>query len=266
MPDAAGTRAFRIAFGACCALILLYLLLPTLLVFPISLGGDPYIRFPPRNLTLDWYAAYFNDPEWRAATFFSLKIAVLTAVASTIIGTTASIAMARGSFPGRWLLGVVVLAPLITPHVVVALALYFQFAPLGLVGTTAGFVAAHSVLAVPYVVLMTSAALAGVDPSLEMAALNCGASRWRALWEVTLPLIAPGVAAGALFAFLTSFDETVVSFFISGVDNKTITRKIFEDVDFNLTPVIAAVSVVFVLVTVALMVAVNLTQRGMKRG
>lgn len=266
MPDANATRLFRIAFGACCALILFYLLLPTLLVFPISLGGDAYIRFPPRNLTLDWYAAYFNDPEWRAATFFSLKIAVLTALFSTVVGTAASIAMARGSFPGRRLLGIIVLAPLITPHVVVALALYFQFAPLGLVGTTAGFVAAHSVLAVPYVVLMTSAALAGVDPSLEMAALNCGASRWRALWEVTLPLILPGVAAGALFALLTSFDETVVSFFISGVDNKTITRKIFEDVDFNLTPVIAAVSVVFVLVTVALMVAVNLTQRGTKRG
>jgi len=265
MPNSFATYFFRIVFGICCALILFYLVLPTILVFPISFGGDAYIRFPPRNLTLDWYRAYFEDPEWRAATFFSLRIAALTAIASTIIGTAASLAMSRCVFPGRRLLGVIVLAPLVTPHVVIALALYFQFAPLGLIGTTAGFVAAHSVLAVPYVVLMTSAALAGVDPSLEMAALNCGASRWRAIFEVTLPLIMPGIGAGALFAFLTSFDETVVSFFISGVENKTITRKIFEDVDFNLTPVIAAVSVVLVLVTVALMVAVNLTSRGMRR-
>ena len=265
MPSSAATSTFRLAFWGCCALILAYLILPTILVFPISLGGDSYIRFPPRNLTLDWYRAYFNDPEWRAATLFSLKIATLSAITSTVIGTAASIAMSRGDFPGRKLLATLVLAPLITPHVVLALALYFQFAPLGLVGTTFGFVVAHSVLAVPYVVLMTSAALSGVDPSLEMAALNLGASRWRVLKEITLPLIAPGIAGGALFAFLTSFDETVVSFFISGVDSKPITRKIFEDVDFNLTPVIAAVSVVFVVVTIALMVAANIVSRGMRR-
>jgi mannopine transport system permease protein len=265
MRSSAGTKAFRLVFGICCALILLYMILPTALVFPISVGGDSYIRFPPRNLSLEWYRAYFEDPEWRAATFFSLKIATLTAISSTVIGTAASLAMARGDFPGRKLLAGLVLAPLVTPHVVLALALYFHFAPLGLVGTTFGFVVAHSVLAVPYVVLMTSAALAGVDPSLEMAALNLGASRWRVVKEITLPLIAPGIAAGALFAFLTSFDETVISFFISGVDHKTITRKIFEDVDFNLTPVIAAVSVVFVVVTIALMVVANMVSRGVKR-
>lgn len=265
MRSSAGTRAFRLVFAICCALILVYMILPTLLVFPISVGGDSYIRFPPRNLSLQWYRAYFEDPEWRSATFFSLKIAALTAISSTVIGTAASLAMARGDFPGRRLLAGLVLAPLVTPHVVLALALYFHFAPLGLVGTTFGFVIAHSVLAVPYVVLMTSAALAGVDPSLEMAALNLGASRWRVVREVTLPLIAPGIAAGALFAFLTSFDETVISFFISGVDHKTITRKIFEDVDFNLTPVIAAVSVVFVVVTIALMVVANMVSRGVKR-
>jgi len=257
--------AFRLAFGLCCCLILIYLVLPTILVFPISVGGDNYIRFPPRNLTLNWYRAYFDDPEWRSATWFSLKIACLTAIAATLIGAAAAIAMARGDFPGRKLLGVLVLAPLITPHVVFALAIYFQLSPLGLVGTTGGFVAAHSVLAAPYVVLMTSAAIAAVDPSLEMAALNLGASRWRAFREVTLPLIAPGLAAGALFAFLTSFDETVVSFFISGVENKTITRKIFEDVDFNLTPVIAAVSAVFVIVTILLMAGARLVLRGVKR-
>lgn len=256
---------FRLAFGVCCCLILIYLVLPTILVFPISVGGDSYIRFPPRNLTLNWYRAYFDDPEWRSATWFSLKIAFLTAIVSTLIGAAAAIAMARSDFPGRKLLGVLVLAPLITPHVVLALAFYFQLAPLGLVGTTGGFVTAHSVLAAPYVVLMTSAAIATVDPSLEMAALNLGASRWRAFFEVTLPLIAPGVAAGALFAFLTSFDETVVSFFISGVENKTITRKIFEDVDFNLTPVIAAVSAIFVIVTICLMAGAHLVLRSVKR-
>lgn len=257
--------SFNALFWLCCGVILIYLLAPTLLVFPISVGGDNYIRFPPRNLTLHWYHEYLQDPEWRRATWFSFKIAFLTAISSTVVGTLASLAMSRGRFPGASVLSSLVLVPLITPHVVLALALYFEFAPLGLTGTTFGFVVAHSILAVPYVVLMTSAALATVDPALEMAALNLGASRTRAFFEVTLPLIANGVAAGALFAFLTSFDETVVAFFLSGVENKTITRKIFEDVDFNLTPVIAAVSVIFVIVTVSLMVVVNIVSAAARR-
>lgn len=132
------------------------------------------------------------------------------------------------------------------PHIVLAVALYLVFASIDLTGNFLGFAVAHTMLSVPYVMLTVTAALQRLHPALELAALNCGASRARAFWRVVLPNIAPGVAAGAVFAFLASFDETTVAFFISGIEGKTITRKLFEDIDYNLTPVIAAASTVMV--------------------
>jgi mannopine transport system permease protein len=139
------------------------------------------------------------------------------------------------------------------PHIVLAVSIYLVFAPVGLTGTYPGFVIAHTMLSVPYVVLTVTAVLQRADPSLELAALNCGASRSQAFWFVVLPDIAPGVAAGAILAFLASFHEATVAFFISGVEGKTITRKLFEDIDFNLTPVIAVASTVMVFLSLALM-------------
>src|SRR5262249_2145792 len=131
--------------------------------------------------------------------------------------------------------------------------LYLVLAPVGLTGTFAGFTIAHTMLSVPYVVIMVTAALRRVDPVLEMAALNCGASRLGVFFQVVLPDIAPGVATGAVFALLASFDEATVAFFISGIEGKTITRKLFEDINYNLTPVIAAASTVMMLLAFALM-------------
>ncbi|GGE41044.1 ABC transporter permease [Agaricicola taiwanensis] len=242
-------------------LILAFLIVPTLLVIPMSVSPTSYLRFPPTGISFHWYSAYFSDQEWIAATLFSLKIAGLTTVASTIVGVMAAVALVRGRVPGRETIQALILAPLIVPHIVVAIALYLQFAPLRLVGTTTGFVLAHTVLAVPYVVLIVSAALTRLDQSLEMAALNLGASPLRAFLEITVPLTAPAIAAGAVFAFLASFDETVVSFFLSGVENKTLTRKLFEDIDFNLSPIIAAISTIIVVMTIAIMGLGQLARR-----
>jgi mannopine transport system permease protein len=247
-------------------LVLLFLLLPTLIVVPMSLGEASYIQFPPRGLTLKWYQAYFSDADWMGATWFSLKIAFATTVGATVTGTLASFAVVRGNLPGARALQALTLAPLIVPHIVLAVALYLVFAPLGLTGNFVGFAIAHTMLSVPYVMLTVSAALQRFDPALELAALNCGANRAQAFWHVVLPNIAPGVAAGAVFAFLASFDEATVAFFISGVEGKTITRKLFEDIDYNLTPVIAAVSTVMVVVSLVLMGGVAwLRSRGAKR-
>lgn len=235
------------------SLILVFLILPTVLVIPMSFSPGNYLQFPPQGLSLRWYIAYFTDSSWTDATLFSLQIAALTTIASAVIGTMASIAMVRGDVPGQDTIMAIILAPLIVPHVVVAIAVYFQFAPLGLVGTRLGFVLIHTALAVPYVVLVVTAALQRLSPSYEMAALNLGASHLQSFRKITLPLIFPAVAAGSIFAFLASFDETVVSFFISGVEHKTITRKMMEDIEFNLSPVIAAASTLFVVVTVLVM-------------
>jgi Xaa-Pro dipeptidase len=220
--------------------ILVFLVLPTIIVVPMSLNGDQYLAFPPRSWSLKWYMAYFSDPEWIAATLFSLKVATLTTIAATLLGTCAALALVRSDIGGLGWLNALTLSPMIVPHIVIAVAMYLQFARLGLTGTVTGFVIAHTALAIPYVVLTVSAALYRLDPALEMAALNLGASRLQAFFRVTLPLIMPGVATGAAFAFIISLDEAVVSFFISGVSGKTLTRKLFEDIDYSLSPVIAA--------------------------
>ncbi|MEQ8440531.1 MAG: ABC transporter permease [Alphaproteobacteria bacterium] len=240
--------------------ILFFLVLPTAIVIPMSIGEAGYIEFPPRGLTFEWYVKYFNDESWMSATWFSLKVAFGTTITATLVGTLASLALVRGDLPGKTLIQSLTLSPMIIPHIVIAVALYLFFAPLRLTGNFFGFLIAHSLLAVPYVVLTVSASLQRFDTTLELAALSCGANRTQAFIHVILPSIAPGVAAGAVFAFLASFDEATVAFFISGVEGKTITRKMFEDIDFNLTPVIAAVSTVLVAASLVLMTIVHVMQ------
>ena len=266
MIDIVLRQAGRLAFYGLVGLILVFLILPSLLVVPMSFSPTNFLQFPPTGFSTRWYAAYFSDSSWIDATWFSLQIGVMVTIASAIIGTMAAIALVRGDVPGKDALGAVLLAPLIVPHVIVAIAVYFQFAPLGLVGTRLGFLLIHTALAVPYVVLVVTAALQRLPPSYEMAALNLGASRLRCFQKITLPLIAPAIAAGSVFAFLASFDETVVSFFISGVENKTITRKLMEDIEFNLSPLIAAASTIFVVATVLLMWVGTLAKGATREG
>ncbi|MDX1017180.1 ABC transporter permease subunit [Sinorhizobium medicae] len=250
----------KIAAGLLVALILFFLILPTLIVIPISFGSAPYIEFPPSGLTLHWYLEYFSDPDWIDATLFSLRIALFTTIAATIIGTLAAVALVRGDLPGKSLILGLALSPLIVPHIIIAIAVYLFFAPLGLTGNFFGFLLAHTMLTVPYVVVAISASLQRLDPILEMAALNCGAGRARTFFEIVLPQITPGVMTGAVFAFISSFDEATVAFFISGIGGKTITKKLFEDIDLNLTPVIAAVSTIIVVISILLMGAIRLVQ------
>lgn len=242
-------------------IILCFLLLPIVIVVPMSLGGARFLEFPPRNLTLNWYREFLSDPEWREATFFSAKVAILTTLVSVLIGTMAAIALVRGALIGKRVLTAFTLAPLIVPHIVLGIALYLSFTPLGLSGTVLGFVIAHTALAVPFVVLTVSAALYRVDRSLELAAINLGATRFTAFRLVTFPLILPAVAVGGVFAFLASFDEAVVSFFLSGVSTKTLPRKLFENIDFDISPLIPAVATLLMAVSVVMMSGATLFGR-----
>ncbi|MCT7313021.1 ABC transporter permease [Ralstonia sp. CHL-2022] len=242
-------------------LVLLFLIGPILIIVMMSFGDTSYIQFPPRALSFKWYAQYFSDVDWMSATWFSLKIALATTVSSTVIGTMASIALIRGAFPGKAAIQAIALSPLVVPHIVIAIALYLFFAPLGLIGNFGGFLIAHTVLALPYVVITVSAALKSFDPILERAALNCGATRLTAFFSVVLPDILPGIAAGAVFAFLASFDEATVAFFLSDTGGKTITRKFFEDIDYNLTPIIAAVATMTIVLSLVLMTGIRALER-----
>lgn len=239
-------------------LILIFLVLPTVLIVPMSLGVDKYLAFPPRALTLDWYVEYFTDRGWTDPTLFSLRIAAMTAVVSTVIGTMAALGLVRGRIGGKPILNALITAPMIVPHIIMAIGLYSLFARLNLTGTNVGFVLAHTAIAAPYVVLTVSAALYRFDMNLELAALSLGASRLTTFRRVTLPLIRPALATGTAFAFITSFDEAVIAFFISGVRDKTLTRKLFEDLDFNVTPVVAAVGTLITLLSLLVVGGIEL--------
>jgi mannopine transport system permease protein len=247
--------------GLLLAAVLFFLVLPTLVIVPISLGSAEYIEFPPRDLTLRWYHDYFGDPDWMAATWFSLKIALATSITATVVGTLAAIALVRGNLPAKALLQALSLGPMVVPHIVLGVALYLILAPMHLTGSFVGFLIAHTVLAVPYVIITVMAALQRFDFTLELAALSCGASRTKSFFFVVFPNIAPAVAVAAAFAFLSSFDEATVAFFISDTAGKSISRKMFEDIDFNLTPVIAAVSTILVGVSLLLMTGIRAVQR-----
>lgn len=250
----------RVALYGFGAAVLAFLVLPSLLVVVMSFGSEKYLEFPPRSLSWRWYAAYFQDPDWIGPTLFSLRIATLTALVSTAIGTMAALALVRGRLPGREWIQAAVVAPMVAPAIIVAIAVYLLFARWHLVGTTQGFVLVHTVLTVPYVVLTVSAALSRFDPSLELAALSLGASRLTAALRVTLPLVLPGVLTGLAFAFIVSFDEAVVSFFISGVTTKTLPKKIFEDIDFDVSPIVAAVGTLLTALSLLVMGGIELAR------
>ena len=247
----------RVSFYLFCAAVLVFLVLPSLMIIPISFGSADYLQFPPQSYSVRWYAKYFHDPAWIHATQFSFEIALLVTVAATLIGTLAALALVRGTIIGRSWINALVTAPLILPTIVYAIAVLLFFAPLGLSGTLQGFVLAHSVLAVPYVVLIVSAALYRFDPNLELAALSLGASPLRAVVHVTVPLMFPAVLTSATFAFLASFDDATVSFFLSGLTDVTLPRKMFEDVQFEVSPVLAVVSTLLTLFTLLLIGAVQ---------
>lgn len=254
LPQAAG----RLLVHALAWAVVVFLMIPTVIVVPMSFSPERHLAFPPSGFTWHWYGEYFADRDWLEATWFSARAGILSAISATVIGGAAAFALVRGTLPGRRLVELLIVGPIVVPHIAMAVALFLVYENLRLNGTVFGFVLAHTVLAVPFTIFTILASLQRVDADLEMAALSCGASRWRAFMHITLPLIMPGVLSGALFAFVISFDEAVVSFFISGIDGKSLPRKLWEDIDYNLSPVIAAVASMLTLLSVAVLLGGHL--------
>jgi mannopine transport system permease protein len=258
-------RAGDAALGAAAYAVTIFLLLPTLVIVPMSVGPERYLQFPPSGFSLRWYGAYFADQDWINATLFSLEAGLISTVCATVIGTMLALALVRGTLPGKELIELMVIGPVIVPHIALAVAMFLVFEQLRLTGTLLGFAMAHTILALPFVVFTVLAALYRFDADLERAALSCGAGPVRTFRHVTLPLIAPGVISAALFAFIISFDEAVVSFFISNLDRKTLPRKMFEDIDYNISPTIAAVATMLTLLTIAALLGSHVVRSRMER-
>lgn len=235
------------------AIVAIILIAPILVILILSFSGDQYLRFPPGSLSLQWYESFFGDRGWRRALFASLAIGLMTSVLSTLVGFMAAYALVRGRMAGKRIFLSFVLLPLIVPHVITAIAIYYVSAPYGLVGSMPWVAIAHSVVAAPIVVLILMSTLQAVDINLERAAFGLGASRVLVIRRIVMPLILPGVLSAALFSFLASFDELIIALFLSGISSETLLVRIWNSLRMNVEPTIAAVSGFLIATTVVIL-------------
>lgn len=235
------------------ALVMAFLIVPTLIVIPMSFSASQYLEFPPRQWSLRWYQNYLDSPAWMQATATSLKAACLTALLATPLGTMAAYGLFVSRLPWTNFVVALLTTPIIVPVILVGIAVFYAYVQLKLVNTLTGIVLAHSVLAIPLVLMIVTSALKSYDMNQEMAARSLGASRLRAFLSVTLPQIRFAVITGAILSFLTSFDEVIVAMFVSGGPNSTLTRNMFNALRDQIDPTIAAISTIMILVTSALL-------------
>jgi putative spermidine/putrescine transport system permease protein len=242
-------------------LVCIFLVLPSLIVVPMSFNGDNLLRFPPHSLSLVWYAEYFTLAEWRSATWNSFTIALAVTVLATILGTLAALGLVRGRIPLRNFYIFLMFMPMIVPPIVSAVSMYGVFAEFKLVGTFPGMVLAHTVLALPFVVINVAAVLQRMDWSVERAARSLGASALSAFIHVTLPMIRPGLVVAAIFAFITSFDEVVIALYISGSQAVTLPVQMWSGLRFEINPIVASVSTLMLGLSVLSLIAISLLTR-----
>jgi putative spermidine/putrescine transport system permease protein len=251
----------RIALSAFAALVGAFLLLPIFAVIPAAFNASSFIRLPPDAWSGRWWGTFFADPTWRRALMTSLQVATLAAALSVVLGTAAALGIARLGGWMRQLALAIFVGPVIVPVIVLAVALYSLARSAGLVGTIAILAIAHTMLALPYVALNVGVSLAALDPRLALAATGLAASPWRVFRTVTLPLIMPGVLGGGVFAFVTSFDEVVLSIFLAGPQAKTLPVRIWEEIRVEYTPVVAVAATIMIALAVAAVAASRMIQR-----
>jgi putative spermidine/putrescine transport system permease protein len=238
-------------------LVLGFLVLPVLIVIPISFSASSLLEFPPQSYSLRWYQAFFGSVEWRDAAWMSIRVAVLTTLSATPLGVAAAYGLHLTESRFTNALRLMVLAPLLVPTILTAVGIFYVYALLGLNNTLLGIVSAHTMLALPFVVVSVGAGLRSYDMAQERVARSLGAPWLRAFWSITLPQIKFPVASGALLAFITSFDEVIVSFFISGGEMSTLPRRMFNALRDQIEPTIAAISTMLVVLSVVTVLALE---------
>ena len=238
-----------------------FLIGPLLVIVPISFSPAQYLTFPPTGISLQWYDRFFGKPEWMDSVWVSLQVATLSMVLTVFLGLMASVTLVRGRFPGKTIIYGVILAPMIVPVIVTAIGTFFFFSKLGILGTVGAIALGHTIVSLPIVIIIVSATLQGFDEGLEQAAISLGASTTTAFRRITLPMIAPGVISGALFAFLTSFDELIIPLFLGGPKAQTLAVRIWNSVLLEIEPTIAAVSTFLIGVALIVLLLAGLLKR-----
>jgi putative spermidine/putrescine transport system permease protein len=256
----------------CSWLVLLFLILPILVIVPLSFNHEPFfsftqgmLTFEPGAYSLRWYRQVFEDEAWLLSIKNSFIIGISATLIATVLGTCAAVGLARDEMPARRLITALLLSPMIVPVIITAAGMFIFFSDFGLSGNLLGVIVAHAVLGTPFVIITVTATLAGFDYSLVRAAQSLGARPMQVFFDVILPLIRPGVISGALFAFITSFDEVVVILFMAGPEQRTIPRQMFSGLREQINPSILAVATLLILMSIALLITLELLRRRSER-
>jgi putative spermidine/putrescine transport system permease protein len=242
-------------------LVLLFLVAPVVIVAIISFNDSRILTFPPQTISTRWFDRIIADPAWRHSLWISVQVALLATLIATAAGFLAAFALIRASFRIKTGIYAFILTPMIVPNIIVAIAFYMAFAPLGASGSIVAMSIGHALLALPITTVILTASLQGLDERYERAALSLGASQWQTMYMITLPLMLPGLISAALFAFLTSFDELLIGLFLAGVRSQTLTVRIWNSLSLQFEPTIAAASTMLIGLTVMILVVNALLRR-----
>jgi len=265
-------RSWYYAFRIICAAIFVFLITPILIIIPLSFNAEPYFTFTRAMLTFDpdgyslrWYEDFWNSDSWQASIRNSFIIAIGATIVSTSLGTLAALGLSRSHMPFRAAIMGVLISPMIVPLIISAAGMFFFYSKINLAQTYTGVILAHAALGTPFVVITVTATLSGFDHSLTRAAASLGADPGTTFFKVTMPLILPGVISGALFAFITSFDEVVVVLFLASVEQRTIPREMWSGIREAISPTILAVATILIAISVLLLVSLELLRRRNER-
>ena len=261
-------RLWHYGFRILCGLIFFFLIFPLIIVVPLSFNSVPFFTFTKEMLALDpagyslkWYEDFFSNLNWQGAVRNSVIIAFFATMLSTTLGTLAALGLSRPTMPAKTLIMSLLISPMIVPLIISAAGMFFFYSRIGLQGTHLGVILAHAALGTPFVVITVTATLVGFDNSLIRASASLGASPSTTFFKVTVPLILPGVISGALFAFITSFDEVVVVLFVGSFRQRTIPWQMFSGIREHISPTILAVATILVIVSIGLLFSVELLRR-----
>lgn len=238
-------------------LTLAFLVVPILVIIPLSFSDSTFLAYPMPGLSLRWYQNLFQSDDWIRAAQNSFIVAPAATVLATVLGTLAAVGLNKAEFRGKGLVMALLISPMVVPVVVVAVGVYIFFADIGLSETYTGLILAHAALGAPFVVTTVSATLQGFNQNLVRASLSLGAGPLHTFFRITLPVIAPGLISGALFAFATSFDEVVVTLFLAGPDQSTLPRQMFSGIRENISPTIAALATILIVFSTCLLLVLE---------
>ena len=258
-------RIWYYALRVLVVLIIVFLVAPIFVIMPLSFNADSFLMYPMAGFSLRWYEEFFRSATWQLALKNSLIITPAATLLAVVLGTLASIGLTRADFRGKALLTSILISPMVVPVVIAGVAVYLFFSPLGLTGSYVGLILAHAALGVPFVITTVTATLQGFDYNLVRAAASLGANPVTTFFKVTLPIVAPGVVSGALFAFATSFDEVVVTLFLASPEQSTLPRQMFSGIRDNISPAIAAVATLLILLATLLLLVLELQRRRTER-